>query len=348
MSKSVITNIDFIKRLSYYSGSNFLKDTQMQNVNMSSALNTYLEDLDFKITHPDEIKGLPTGLQALDKKIEGFLPGEVVLIGARPAMGKTSFVINIAYNIALYFSDQNKINPADDRCVLYFNLAESTLQIVERFIALNSEMSRYTIKREFADPSVQTSIKKACTSLDQMPIFFSNNGYDVEAIIDEIKRTSAQKQVGCVILDYLQLIGRSQYKEDFTPFMEQIKDLATKLDIPFVVLTQLSRTLENRSCKIPLVSDIRGFNKKQDAADKIIFLYREIYYTRYQEPEKKKRETDAHFQQRYKEWKERCAETENECRVIVARNKNGACAYEKVKFIPEYGKFTDWDNEYYY
>ena len=109
-----------------------------------------------------------------------------MLIGARPAMGKTSFVINIAYNIALYFSDQNKINPADDRCVLYFNLAESTLQIVERFIALNSEMSRYTIKREFADPSVQTSIKKACTSLDQMPIFFSNNGYDVEAIIDEI------------------------------------------------------------------------------------------------------------------------------------------------------------------
>lgn len=320
----------------------------MQNVNMSSALNTYLEDLDFKITHPDEIKGLPTGLQALDEKIEGFLPGEVVLIGARPAMGKTSFVINIAHNIALYFSDQNKMNPADDRCVLYFSLADSISQIVERFIALDSEISRYTIKREFMDPSIQTSIKKACSNLKHIPIFFSNRGYDLEEINEEIQKTSAQKQVGCVIIDYLQLVGRSQYRDDFTPLMEQIKDLATKLNIPFIVLTQLTRSLESRSCKIPLVSDIRGFSRKQDAADKIIFLYREIYYIRYQEPEKKKRETDAHFQQRYKEWEERCAETEYECRVIVSRNKNGSCAYEKVKFIPEYGKFTDWDNEYCY
>ena len=319
----------------------------MQDNHISSAINVYLENLEFKIAHPDEIRGLPTGLKHFDKRIDGIKPGELILIGGRPAMGKTSLAVNIAHSIARYFSDESKVNPADDRSILYFNLEHSSSEMMDYFIALNNRFSRYSLKKEFSDPAVQESIQQACVDLAKLPIYFSRKAYDINEIKEEIQKTSNKKQVGCIIIDCLQLVGRRLYRENYTEFLEQLKDLVLELDIPAIVLTQLTRDVESRSYKMPILSDIRGFNKNQDAVDKIIFIYREHYYIQWDEPQKKKRETDEHFAKRYEEWQKRCEETKNECRLIVAKNKTGPFVYEEVKFFRDNGKYKDCD-EYFY
>lgn len=151
-----------------------------------------------------------------------------------------------------------------------------------------------------------------------------------------------EKQVGCVIIDYLQLLGEEyQAKEDYSLIVLQLKSLAVKLGIPIVVLSQLKRDLESRADKRPLMSDIRGYARNQNAADNILFLYRENYYIKFVEPTKHKKETEEHYQKRVRQWQKRCDETENICEIIIARNSGGFCGIIKLHFDWATGLFWE-------
>lgn len=127
-----------------------------------------------------------------------------------------------------------------------------------------------------------------------------------------------------MVIDYLQLFGSEyQTKEDYSLIMAQIKALAVKFNVPVIVLSQLKRELEIRVDKRPLRCDIRGYDGNQNAADNILFLYRESYYIKYGEPTKHKKENDEHYQKRIKQWQKRCEEVEYLCEIIIAKNTNG-------------------------
>lgn len=128
--------------------------------------------------------------------------------------------------------------------------------------------------------------------------------------------------------------------------MIEIKNMAVAFNVPVIVLTQLSRNLEKRSDKFPLLCDIRGLYNNLNAVDKVLFLYREYYYIINNEPRKRPKETDEKFQKRHDKWNTLCKETQNFCDVIIAKNSNGYSGRVKMFFEWWTGRFEDWKDGY--
>lgn len=309
----------------------------MYNNHISSALDDYLENLKFQIEHPNEVHGLSTGFKKLDYAIDGLKAGELILIGGRLGMGKTSFAVNIAYNISNYFYNNHK-----GKCILYFNLEMPDYALMQRFISKDSGLDFSSFIKKANDPTIQENIQKSALSLSRLPIYLSNNAIDLEQIKEQMQRINAQKQIGCVIIDYLQLIGGFKQTEDCTHTLCGLKELAKEFEVPIIVLTQLKRTIENRSNKIPRWSDIRGFNANHDAVDKIIFLYSETYYLAFEaDPKKRKNETEEHYIERLNDWHQRKLEVQNQCDIIIEKNASKGSATLKVLFNQRNGIFSE-------
>ena len=317
------------------------KKYDLKQNHISEALSAYLDDLDFKIQHPNDINGLSTGIKNLDVHLNGIRPGQVILVGGRPAMGKTWFAVNLAYNMAITLSKENTSNK---QCVLYFNMESNPKLLSERFIAVSADMSTYDLRNETYNTEEFTKVANAVRLLEKLPIYISKKGYDIDSIRQEIIKINSSISIGCIFIDYLQLMDRKT--SDCSFIMNQIKELATSFNIPIIVLSQLTRDVENRLDKHPCVTDVRGFGKNRIIADKILLLYREIYYIKYEEPIKKKKETDAHFQKRLEEWTQRCKDVENLCEIWIGENDDGSCGHVDTYFNPRTGLFKELPDEW--
>ena len=317
------------------------KNTDLKENHISKALSAYLDDLDFKIQHPNDVNGLSTGIKSLDKRLNGIRPGQVMLVGGRPAMGKTWFAVNLAYNMATAFL---KENTAHKKCILYFDMESNPKLLSERFISVGADIPTYDLRYGTYSTEEFMKVVDAVRLLGKLPIYISKNGYDIDTIRQEINKINSSIPIGCIFIDYLQLMDRKT--SDCSFIMNQIKELAVSSNIPIVVLSQLTRDLENRADKHPHITDVRGFGKNRIAADKILLLYREIYYIKYEEPTKKKKETDEHFKKRLKEWAQRYEEVKNLCEIWVGENDDGSCGHVDAYFNDYTGLFKELPNEW--
>ena len=311
----------------------------MHKNHISTSLNEFLNEIEFKKNHPNQPVGLPTGLKSFDTFTNGFQKGDLILIGARPAMGKTSFVINIAYNISKYFSDLEKENQSIDKCVLYFNLFEPNLSLIPRFINLETELLYSHLIHGIKDIKIEEKVINSCLSLSKLPIYLSNKGYNIKEIKEEIQIINSEQKIGCIIIDCLQLIEK--HTSNYMYILNELKKIAVQINVPVIVLTQLNRALEQRKNKTPKWFDIIGYTKKSDPTDKIIFLYREIYYIQDQLPQKRKYESQNHFEQRLQEWDEKCNKIRNNCTIIIEKNRFGSIGNIEVSCDYMRGIFTD-------
>ena len=314
------------------------------NNHISAIMKEYVEELEFKYNHPGELCGISTGYDCLDHKLGGLKSGEVTIIGGRPAMGKTALAANLTYNIAADFYLKHQQNPEDDKCVVYIGLDLAPKLFANRLLSLQTAIPTYKLRR---GEDLGENFGKICTAeraFRELPIYYLGNIFEVDGIEKELQKV--EKQVGCVIIDYLQLLGEEyQTKEDYSLIVMQLKTLATKLNVPIVVLSQLKRELESRADKHPFMSDIRGIMRNQNAADNVIFLYRESYYIQFAEPIKRKNETDEKFMKRHDKWQKRCKEVENLCEIIIARNSGGFCGIIKLHFDWATGLFWEEKRE---
>ena len=316
------------------------------NNHISAIMHEYVEELEFKYQNPGKLCGISTGYDYLDAKLDGLKAGEVTIIGARPAMGKTALAANLTYNIAAGFYLAHQQNPADDKCVVYIGLDLAPKLFANRLLALQTAIPTYKLRHAEDLEENFDKICKAERAFRELPIYYLIDVFEVDGIAQELQKIAQQKQIGCVVIDYLQLLGEEyQAKEDYSLIVMQLKTLATKLNVPIVVLSQLKRELESRADKHPLMSDIRGIMRNQNAADNILFLYREIYYIRNSEPIKRKKETEEHYQKRVRQWQKRCDETENICEIIIARNSGGFCGIIKLHFDLATGLFWEEKRE---
>lgn len=314
------------------------------NNHISAIMKEYVEELEFKYQNPGKLCGISTGYDCLDYKLDGLKAGEVTIIGGRPAMGKTAFAANLTYNIAAGFYLKHQQNPADDKCVVYIGLDLAPKLFANRLLSLQTAIPTYKLRRGEDLGENFDKICKAERTFRELPIYYLADVFEVDGIEKEL--LDIEKQVGCIIIDYLQLLGEEyQAKEDYSLIVMQLKTLATKLNVPIVVLSQLKRELESRADKHPLMSDIRGMMRNQNAADNVIFLYRESYYIRNSEPTKRKKETEEHYQKRVRQWQKRCDETENICEIIIARNSGGFCGIIKLHFDWATGLFWEEKRE---
>lgn len=315
------------------------------NNHISAIMKEYVEELEFKYRNPGELCGISTGYDCLDYKLGGLKSGEVTIIGGRPAMGKTALAANLTYNIAAGFYLKHQQNPVDDKCVVYISLDLAPKLFATRLLSLQTAIPTYKLRRGEDWGENFDKICKAERAFRELPIYYLGDVFEVDGIEKELQKV--EKQVGCVIIDYLQLLGEEyQTKEDYSLIMLQLKSLAIKLDIPIVVLSQLKRDLEYRADKRPLCCDIRGYARNQNVADNILFLFRENYYIHNDEPRKRRNETDEKFNKRHDKWIKRERETANLCEIIVAKNSNGYYGYVKMHFDCNTGRFGDWKEGY--
>ena len=288
---------------------------------MRSLMGKAIKELEEKKNQADGLTGVPTGFTALDRVTSGWQPSDLVIIAARPGMGKTAFVVSAMRNAAVDFK----------KAVAIFSLEMSSLQLVNRLISAEAELDSEKIKKgSLADHEWQ-QLNHKITALSAAPIYIDDTpGLSIRELRTKCRRLRSQKDVQMIIVDYLQLMsgntdGRGGNREqEIASISRALKGIAKELNVPVLALSQLSRSVETRGGdKKPQLSDLRESGSIEQDADMVIFLYRPEYYGLDQDAEGNS--------------------TQGVGEVIIAKHRNGSLETVQLKFIGKFTKFADLD-----
>ena len=263
------------------------------------------------------LRGLKTGFRDLDKKTAGFQKGDLVIIGARPAMGKTTFAQNLAYNIA-------SINK---KGVLFFSMEMAANEIVDRMISDVSGVDNWKMRTGNLSDEEFQKIGDAMDEMDEIPIYIDDtSSMTIVELRNKARRALHDHDIGIVIVDYLQLIsGSDRYAgnrvQEVTEISRGLKILARELEIPVIALAQLSRNVTGRDDPRPVLSDLRESGSIEQDADLVMFLHRPDYY----------RQNDDNYEETHI--------TE----LLVAKHRHGAVGKIELYFHPELLRFMSLD-----
>lgn len=232
----------------------------------------------------NKIRGIPSGYRDLDQILAGFQRSDLIILAARPSMGKTALALNIAHNVAV-----NSKEP-----VLIFSLEMSKEQLVDRMLAMESGVDAWALRTGTLTDSDFEKIGRAMGALSEAPIFIDDTpGITVSDLRTKARREAHQKQLGLIIVDYLQLMsggnrfsGDGNRVQEISEISRGLKGVARELNVPVIALSQLSRSVESRSPQIPQLQDLRESGSIEQDADVVAFIYREDYYN--PETERKK------------------------------------------------------------
>ena len=228
--------------------------------------------------HKDKgkIRGIPTGFRDVDDKLAGFQRSDLVILAARPSMGKTALALNFAHNVAVQAKQP----------VLIFSLEMSKEQLVDRLLSMESGVDAWALRTGNLTDADFEKIGQAMGTLSEAQIFIDDSpGITVSDMRTKARREAHQRPLGLIIVDYLQLMsGGSRFGSDFNRVQEiseisrGLKGIARELNVPVLALSQLSRSVESRSPQIPQLADLRESGSIEQDADVVAFIYREEYY----------------------------------------------------------------------
>jgi replicative DNA helicase len=288
-------------------------DTQSDDFRtIADVLKSYITNLEQLSNQTGEITGLHTGFDAFDKKTAGLQKGSLIIIAARPAMGKTVFAINIAVNAARL----NDIN------VAIFNLEMGVEEVVGRIISSEGRIDFGKLKTGTLDADDWRSLKIATDSLSQVGVFLDDTSRKVSQIITKCRALHRQQGLGLIVIDYLQLMEGSRStggnrQLEISEMSRSLKLLARELNVPVISVAQLSRSVESREDKRPIMSDLRESGSIEQDADIVTFLLREDYYRQPEEPK------------------------DNMVEVIFAKHRSGSTGSIKLGFRGENARFEN-------
>ena len=261
------------------------------------------------------LRGLKTGFADLDKKTAGFQKGDLIIVGARPAMGKTTFAQNLAYNIA-------NINK---RGVLFFSMEMAANEIVDRMISDIADVDNWRMRTGNLSDEEFSRIGDALGEIDELPIYIDDtSALTMAEMRNKARRAVHDHDIGIVLVDYLQLMtGSSRYAgnrvQELTEISRGLKVLARELEIPVVALAQLSRNVTGRDDPRPVLSDIRDSGSIEQDADLVMFLHRPDYY-------KKPEEEDTNITE-----------------LLIRKHRHGAIGLIELYFDGEKSRFMSLD-----
>lgn len=261
------------------------------------------------------IPGLSTGFRDLDKITAGFKANELIIVGARPAVGKTAFALNMAQGVA---------KGKKDSVVAIFSLEMGAEQLVMRMLSAEGNVDAQKLRTGELSSDDWKNFHMAMGTLEKTQIFIDDTpGVRINDIRLKCRRLKHEHGLDMVLIDYLQLIqgsgnGRDRQQE-ISEISRSLKLLARELEIPVIALSQLSRSVESRTEKRPMLSDLRESGSIEQDADVVAFLYREDYY-------------DSE------------SENENIIEIIIAKQRGGATGTVKLAFVKEYNKFVNIDH----
>jgi replicative DNA helicase len=276
--------------------------------------------------------GTKVGFHDLDEMTSGFYPGDFVVIGARPSMGKTSLVLDFALNLSKRLVDQEQYGS-----IAIFSLEMSSIQLVRRMASMLSGVSMEVLKTGKISTDHYQRLADGCERLYSMPLYI-DDGSDLTPLEmrGKCRRLKAETGLSMVIVDYLQLMKGGTKGENRVQEISEIaracKAMAKELEVPVIALSQLNRTVENREDKRPQLSDIRESGSIEAEADTVMLLYRESYYKAKEE----RRSEIANYDE------------VQPAEIIVAKHRNGPTGKVILGFQPSYARFRNLEKGAYY
>jgi replicative DNA helicase len=286
--------------------------------NMRNLMARAIQELQLLKDHKDGLTGVPSGFTALDRMTSGWQKSDLVIIAARPGMGKTAFVVSAMRNAAVDF----KIP------VAIFSLEMASIQLVNRMISAEAELEGEKIKRGNLADHEWTQLVHKTSRLSSAPVFIDDTpALTILELRAKCRRLKAEHGIQLIIIDYLQLMrgdSAGNREQEIASISRALKGIAKELSVPVLALSQLSRSVETRGGdKKPQLADLRESGSIEQDADIVMFLYRPEYY---------KITVD-----------EEGLPTQGMGEVIIAKHRNGSTGSVKLKFIGKYTKFADFD-----
>ncbi|AEH49735.1 replicative DNA helicase [Parageobacillus thermoglucosidasius] len=285
--------------------------------NIKDVLVQTYDNIEMLHNRKGEVTGIPTGFTELDRMTAGFQRSDFIIVAARPSVGKTAFALNIAQNVATK-TDEN---------VAIFSLEMSAQQLVMRMLCAEGNINAQNLRTGRLTPEDWGKLTMAMGSLSNAGIYIDDTpSIRVSDIRAKCRRLKQERGLGMVVIDYLQLIqgsgrNRENRQQEVSEISRSLKALARELEVPVIALSQLSRSVEQRQDKRPMMSDIRESGSIEQDADIVAFLYRDDYYNK-------------------------DSENKNIIEIIIAKQRNGPVGTVQLAFIKEYNKFVNLERRF--
>lgn len=317
-------------------------------VSFGEALTNSLSLIEQAYQKEGKLSGLPTGLDALDAKTGGLNNSDLIILAGRPAMGKTALATNIAFNVAEYMSraKESEVDPKN-RGVAFFSLEMSADQLASRILSTVTQTSSHKMRTGELEESEFIRVAAGVRELENIPLYIDDSpGVNINTIRTRARRLKRNKGLGLIVIDYIQLISGSGNKknegnrvQELSEISRGLKILAKELNVPVIALSQLNRGVEQRDDKRPVMSDLRESGSIEQDADIVMFVFRENYYIKNEEPKQHAGETPEHFQNRVEEWETRIRKTENIGEVIIGKQRHGPTGTVQLFWNGEFAQF---------
>ncbi len=293
------------------------------------------------VANPGAVSGLATNFTELDQTLGGLQKSDLLILAARPAMGKTALATNIAMNTCRYKNAK----------VAFFSMEMSAEQLATRLLAEVSGISSSELRKGNFDHRDFYKVHEAGSDLERQTFFID----DTPALTIPSLRTRARRLkrthggLDLIIVDYLQLMqgtGRGTSGENRVQEISEVsrglKAIAKELDLPIIALSQLSRQVESRDDKRPQLADLRESGSIEQDADVVMFIYRQAYYDRQREPQQKSGESVDEYQKRHQEWIEHMDTINPKATLIIGKNRHGPTRDIPLYFNAAITKFSNW------
>jgi len=283
-------------------------------VSIRDVLMDVFERVEFLYHHKGGVTGISSGFPDLDKMTSGFQRSDLIIVAARPSVGKTAFALNIAQNVGVRSKET----------VAIFSLEMGAAQLVQRMICAEANVDAGRLRTGFLEPDDWEKLTMAIGALSEAPIYIDDTpGLTVYEIRAKCRRLKKEKGLGMIVIDYLQLIqGRGKpgesRQQEVSEISRMLKLMARELNVPVIALSQLSRGVEQRQDKRPIMSDLRESGSIEQDADIVAFLYRDDYY-------------------------DKDSEKKNIIEIIIAKQRNGPVGTVELAFLKNYNKFVSLD-----
>ena len=260
------------------------------------------------------VTGIPTGFLDLDYKMSGLQPSDLILVAARPSMGKTAFVLNIAQNVAF----------KENKTTAIFSLEMSKEQLVNRLFSLESQVDSQSLRTgNLKDSDWEKLIESAGIIGKSNLIIDDTPGISISELRSKCRKYKLEHNLELIIIDYLQLMTgrvggrRESRQQEISDISRSLKGLARELNVPVIALSQLSRAVEQRPEHRPMLSDLRESGAIEQDADVVMFIYRDDYYNK-------------------------DTELKNVAEIIIAKQRNGSIGTVNLTWLPNYTKFANY------
>lgn len=291
------------------------KHTKGNFIAIRDVLTDSFDRLDELNRNKDKLRGVPTGYRDLDTLLAGLQPSDLIILAARPSMGKSSLAINIAQHVSIQ----------EGVPVAIFSLEMSKEQLVDRLLASEANIDSWKLRNANLSDMDFQKIGEAMAKLSEAPLFFDDSvGINVMEMRTKARRLQAEHGLGLIIIDYLQLMqgnGSSNRVEEVSDISRSLKGLARELNVPVIALSQLSRAVENRPGRLPQLADLRESGSIEQDADVVMFIYREDYY-------------------------EKETERKNIADILIRKHRNGPIGQVELFFKAEQMLFTNLDKKH--